>query len=132
MRIGDSVVVQRAGDVIPQIVRVITERRPRNAKPYEFPEVCPACGSRAVREQNETTGKLEAARRCTGGLICPAQAVERLKHFVSRHAFDIEGLGGTYIETLHEKGLLKDPSDIFRLPESADEVDRVLKKRRRS
>ena len=130
VRIGDSVVVQRAGDVIPQIVRVITERRPRNAKPYEFPEVCPACGSRAVREQNETTGKLEAARRCTGGLICPAQAVERLKHFVSRHAFDIEGLGGTYIETLHEKGLLKDPSDIFRLPESADDVDRVLKKRR--
>ena len=93
VRIGDSVIVQRAGDVIPQIVRVITERRPRGAEPYEFPESCPACGSRAVREENETTGKLEAARRCTGGLICPAQAVERLKHFVSRHAFDIEGLG---------------------------------------
>ncbi len=130
VRIGDTVIVQRAGDVIPQIVRVIAERRPRAAKPYAFPESCPACGSRAVREENETTGKLEAARRCTGGLICPAQAVERLKHFVSRHAFDIEGLGATYIETLHEEGLLKDPSDIFRLPERSDEMDSVLKKRR--
>jgi len=130
VRIGDTVVVQRAGDVIPQIVRVIVERRPRGAKPYVFPDRCPACGSHAVREVDEKTGKLEAARRCTGGLICPAQAVERLKHFVSRHAFDIEGLGATYLETLHEEGLLKDPSDIFRLPERADEVDRVLKKRR--
>jgi DNA ligase (NAD+) len=116
VRIGDSVVVQRAGDVIPQIVRVITERRPRGAKPYEFPEACPACGAAPCASRTKRPGKLEAARRCTGGLICPAQAVERLKHFVSRHAFDIEGLGGTYIETLHEKGLLKDPSDIFRLP----------------
>jgi DNA ligase (NAD+) len=131
VRIGDAVIVQRAGDVIPQIVRVIAERRPRGAEPYAFPETCPACGSRAVREENATTRKLEAARRCTGGLICPAQAVERLKHFVSRHAFDIEGLGATYIETLHERGLLKDPSDIFRLPERADEVNRVLKERRR-
>jgi DNA ligase (NAD+) len=130
VRIGDTVVVQRAGDVIPQIVRVIVERRPRGAKPYVFPDRCPACGSHAVREVDEKTGKLEAARRCTGGLICPAQAVERLKHFVSRHAFDIEGLGATYLETLHEEGLLKDPSDIFHLPERADEVDRVLKKRR--
>jgi DNA ligase (NAD+) len=130
VRIGDTVVVQRAGDVIPQIVRVITERRPRGAEPYSFPDRCPVCGSHAVRELNETTGKLEAARRCTGGLICPAQAVERLKHFVSRHAFDIEGLGATYIETLHEEGLLKDPADIFRLPRRADAVDGVLKKRR--
>jgi DNA ligase (NAD+) len=130
VRIGDTVVVQRAGDVIPQIVRVIKERRRRGARRYAFPETCPACGSRAVREVDEKTGKAEAARRCTGGLICPAQAVERLKHFVSRHAFDIEGLGGTYIETLHEEGLLKDPSDIFRLPERRDEVDAVLKKRR--
>ncbi len=131
VRIGDTVVVQRAGDVIPQIVRVITERRPRGAKPYAFPTKCPRCKSNAIREVNEKTGKAEAARRCTGGLICPAQAVERLKHFVSRHAFDIEGLGHIYIETLHEEGLLKDPSDIFRLPKRADEVDRVLKKRRR-
>ncbi len=130
VRIGDTVVVQRAGDVIPQIVRVILERRPRGAEPYVFPDRCPACGSHAVRAVDEKTGKAEAARRCTGGLICPAQAVERLKHFVSRHAFDIDGLGATYLETLHEEGLLEDPSDIFRLPERANEVDRVLKKRR--
>jgi DNA ligase (NAD+) len=130
VRVGDTVVVQRAGDVIPQIVRVIVERRRRGAKPYAFPDRCPACGSRAVREVDEKTGKTEAARRCTGGLICPAQAVERLKHFVSRHAFDIEGLGATYLETLHEEGLLKDPTDIFRLPERAEKVDRVLKERR--
>jgi DNA ligase (NAD+) len=130
VRIGDTVVVQRAGDVIPQIVRVIVERRRRGAKPYVFPDRCPACGSHAVREIDEKTGKAEAARRCTGGLICPAQAVERLKHFVSRHAFDIEGLGATYLETLHEAGLLKDPADIFRLPKRVDEVDRVLKDRR--
>jgi DNA ligase (NAD+) len=131
VRIGDTVVVQRAGDVIPQIVRVVTERRPRGAEPYVFPNRCPVCGSHAVREVDEKTGKPEAARRCTGGLICPAQAVERLKHFVSRHAFDIEGLGATYLETLHEEGLLKNPADIFRLPERADEVGRVLRKRRR-
>src|SRR5690606_30436741 len=129
-RSGDTVVVQRAGDVIPQIVRVITERRPPDAQPYVFPDRCPVCGSHAVRAVDEKTGKAEVARRCTGGLVCRAQVVERLKHFVSRHAFDIEGLGATYIETLHEEGLLEDPSDIFRLPERADEVDRVLKKRR--
>jgi DNA ligase (NAD+) len=131
VRIGDTVVVQRAGDVIPQIVRVITERRPPSAEPYDFPKKCPVCRSHAVRAVDEKTGKAEVARRCTGGLICPAQAVERLRHFVSRHAFDIEGLGGTYIETLYDEGLLKDPSDIFRLPERKDDVDGVLKKRRR-
>jgi DNA ligase (NAD+) len=130
VRIGDTVLVQRAGDVIPQIVRVIVDRRPRGAKPYVFPDRCPVCNSSAVREKDEKTGKLEAARRCTGGLTCDAQVVERLKHFVSRHAFDIDGLGATYLETLHDEGLLKDPSDIFRLPKRADEVDRVLKKRR--
>jgi DNA ligase (NAD+) len=115
VRIGDTVVIQRAGDVIPQIVRVITEKRPRGAKPYEFPHKCPACGSHAVREVDEKTGKEDVDRRCTGGLICPAQAVERLRHFVSRDAFDIEGLGGTYIELFHDKGLLKEPADIFTL-----------------
>ncbi len=115
IRIGDTVVLQRAGDVIPQIVRVIPEKRPRGAKPYEFPRKCPACGSHAVREVDEKTGKAEAARRCTGGLICPAQAVERLRHFVSRNAFDIEGMGEKHIQAFYEEGYLKEPADIFRL-----------------
>jgi len=129
-RIGDTVVIQRAGDVIPQLVRVILEKRPRGAKPYEFPHKCPACGSHAVREVDEKTGKVDVDRRCTGGLICPAQAVERLRHFVSRQAFDIEGFGGVYIETLFEKGLLKEPADIFRLARKPDALNRALAERR--
>ncbi len=131
VRIGDTVVVQRAGDVIPQIVGVVPEKRPRGAKPYQFPHKCPACGSHAVREIDEKTGKTEVDRRCTGGLICPAQAVERLRHFVSRDAFDIEGLGGTYIELFYDKGLIKEPADIFALTEKADRVSRVLSEHRR-
>ncbi len=130
VRVGDTVVIQRAGDVIPQIVRVIIEKRPRGAKPYEMPHKCPVCGSHAVREIDEKTGKEEVDRRCTGGLICAAQAVERLKHFVGRDAFDIEGLGGVYIETLHEKGLLKEPADIFKLTDDPEELGRVLSERR--
>ena len=130
VRIGDTVVVQRAGDVIPQIVRVILEKRPRGTKPFAFPHKCPACGSHAVREVDEDTGKEDVDRRCTGGLICPAQAVERLRHFVSRDAFDIEGLGGVYIETLHEKGLLKEPADIFALTRKPAALSRVLAERR--
>jgi DNA ligase (NAD+) len=130
VRIGDTVVVQRAGDVIPQIVRAILEKRPRGAKPYEFPKKCPACGSHAVREVDEKTGKEDVDRRCTGGLICPAQAVERLKHFVSRDAFDIEGLGETYIELFHENGLLKEPADIFALTRQAERVSKLLAEHR--
>jgi len=130
VRIGDTVVIQRAGDVIPQVVRVVMDKRPRGAKPFQFPHKCPACGSHAVREVDEKTGKEDVDRRCTGGLICPAQAVERLKHFVSRQAFDIEGFGGVYIETLHEKGLLKEPADIFRIAKKPDELDRALAARR--
>jgi DNA ligase (NAD+) len=126
VRIGDTVVVQRAGDVIPQIVRVIPEKRPKGAKPYAFPHKCPACGSHAVREIDEKTGKEDVDRRCTGGLICPAQAVERLRHFVSRNAFDIEGLGGTYIELFHGKGLIREPADIFKLTEKPERVSKVL------
>ena len=109
VRAGDTVIVQRAGDVIPQVVSAVMEKRPDDATPFDFPTSCPECGSHAVREEGEV------ARRCTGGVICPAQAVERLKHFVSRNAFDIEGLGGRSIEEFWKDGLIKTPVDIFRL-----------------
>lgn len=98
IRIGDTVIVQRAGDVIPQIVDVVLEQRPDGAAAYEFPKTCPVCGSHAVREVNEKTGKVDAVRRCTGGFVCQAQAIEHLKHFVSRDAYDIEGLGSKQID----------------------------------
>jgi len=109
VRIGDTVVVQRAGDVIPQIVEVVLDCRPPDAKPYEFPDHCPVCGSIAVREEGM------AVWRCSGGLICAAQAVERLKHFVARDCFDIEGLGEKHIADFWEDGLIRQPGDIFRL-----------------
>ncbi len=130
VRIGDTVVIQRAGDVIPQIVRVIEDKRPRNAKPYKFPTECPVCGSHAVREVDEKTGKEDVDRRCTGGLICDAQTVERLRYFVGRDQFDIEGLGGTMIELFHDKGLLKEPADIFALTEKPEKVSKVLAEHR--
>jgi DNA ligase (NAD+) len=115
VRIGDTVIVQRAGDVIPQILGVVEGKRPKGTKRFKFPTVCPACGSHAVREVNPTTGKEDAVRRCTGGLICPAQRVERLKHFVSRNAFDIEGLGEKHIKAFYDDGLIQSPQDIFTL-----------------
>jgi DNA ligase (NAD+) len=117
VRVGDTVLLQRAGDVIPQILGVIKEKRPKNARPFKFPHVCPVCGSRAIREINPNTGKEEAVRRCTGGLICPAQRVERLKHFASRDAFDIEGLGEKRIKEFYDDGLIESPPDIFTLAE---------------
>jgi len=129
-RIGDTVVIQRAGDVIPQIVRVIANKRPRGARPYKFPEKCPVCGSHAVREVDEKTGKMDVDRRCTGGLVCDAQTVERLKYFVGRDQFDIEGLGGTLIELFHDKGLLKEPADIFALTQKPEKVARILAEHR--
>jgi DNA ligase (NAD+) len=130
VRIGDTVVIQRAGDVIPQILRVIEDKRPKNAKPYKFPEKCPVCGSHAVREVDEKTGKMDVDRRCTGGLICDAQTVERLKYFVGRDQFDIEGLGGTLIELFHNRGLLTEPADIFVLTQKPDKVAKVLAEHR--
>ncbi len=109
IREGDWVTVYRAGDVIPKVQDVDLSRRPANAKPYVFPTVCPECGSDVIRPEGE------AVARCTGGLICPAQAVEKLKHFVSRAAFDIEGLGAKQIEAFFEEGWIKEPSDIFEL-----------------
>jgi DNA ligase (NAD+) len=109
IRVGDTVTVQRAGDVIPQIIDVNLAERPVDSQPYEFPTACPECGSDAVREEGESV------RRCTGGLICPAQAVERLRHFVGRDTFDIEGLGARQVEAFYRDGLIRHPSDIFRL-----------------
>lgn len=129
IRVGDTVVVQRAGDVIPQVVEFVADKRPKDAKPFVFPQVCPACGSHAVRDVNEKTGKVDAVRRCTGGLICPAQRVERLKHFVSRNAFDIEGLGDKVIVEFYHDGLIQSPQDIFTLEERDQKSLKRLKDR---
>jgi DNA ligase (NAD+) len=115
VRVGDTVVVQRAGDVIPQVLAVVLDKRPADSKPYVFPETCPICGSAALREIDEKTGEKDVVRRCTGTLICPAQAVEGLKHFASRNAFDIEGLGEKLIELFFTEGLIRTPADIFTL-----------------
>jgi DNA ligase (NAD+) len=120
VRIGDRVRLQRAGDVIPQIVGVVTAPEAHaQLEPYQFPQRCPECGSEAVRENDEVD------IRCTGGLICPAQRVERLRHFASRGALDIEGLGATHIEAFFRGGLLQSPADIFRL-----RVEDLLKRER--
>jgi len=112
LRIGDTVVVYRAGDVIPKVMDVELDRRPEGAEPYQFPDTCPECGSPAPREAGE------AVRRCTGGMICPAQALERLKHFVSRAALDIDGLGAKQVEAFWKDGWIKTIADIFRLQEN--------------
>jgi DNA ligase (NAD+) len=126
VRVGDTVRVQRAGDVIPQIIGVVLEARPAGTEPYRFPDTCPACGSAAVREVDEKTGEADVVRRCTGGLVCPAQAVERLRHFVSRNAFDIEGLGEKQIALFYNERLIRTPSDIFALEERDAEAPKRL------
>jgi DNA ligase (NAD+) len=130
IRIGDTVVIQRAGDVIPQIVRVVIEKRPDDAQPYQFPHECPVCGSPATRELNEKTGKEDSRRRCTGEMICPAQAVEALRHFVSRGALDIEGLGAENIELFFNAGLVRTAADIFTLRDRRPAVQQALAERR--
>ncbi|WP_291843383.1 NAD-dependent DNA ligase LigA [Maricaulis sp.] len=131
IRVGDTVVIQRAGDVIPQVVRVVDPDRAGRSAPFDFPTECPVCGSQAVREHDEKTGKLDAIRRCTGGLICGAQLKERLKHFVSRKAFDIEGLGTKQIEAFHQEGLITEPAAIFTLKarNEAGEISPPLQER---
>ncbi|MBB5047194.1 DNA ligase (NAD+) [Rhodopseudomonas rhenobacensis] len=109
IHIGDTVIVQRAGDVIPQIVSVVIDKRPKHAEAYQFPHKCPVCHSHATREEGEVVW------RCSGALICPAQAIERLKHFVSRNAFDIEGLGEKQVQEFYDDGLIMHPVDIFTL-----------------
>ncbi|RMD88313.1 MAG: NAD-dependent DNA ligase LigA, partial [Alphaproteobacteria bacterium] len=113
-RIGDHVIVERAGDVIPHIVRVLKEKRPPGTRPYDFPDHCPVCGAEARPDG--------VIIRCTGGLTCPAQRVERLRHFVSRDAFDIEGLGEQQIKTLFDRGAIRSPADIFTLAKRNDEI----------
>ncbi|MEE9300048.1 MAG: NAD-dependent DNA ligase LigA [Alphaproteobacteria bacterium] len=123
VREGDTVIVQRAGDVIPQIIEVVKEKGRRRKRRFTFPDRCPECGSRAVREEGE------AARRCTGGLICPAQTVERLRHFVSRDAFDIEGLGEKQILAFWRDKRIETPGDIFRLEETDSQKGPKLSER---
>jgi len=115
IRIGDRVEIQRAGDVIPQVIGVLDSDRKDRAPPWQMPENCPECGSAAVRETDGHGGEADARRRCTGGLICPAQRTERLKHFVSRKALDIDGLGARQVELFQSRGVLRNPADIFRL-----------------
>jgi len=117
IRIGDRVTLQLAGDVIPQITGFISTMRPKGTREYKFPDHCPICNSLAIREPGEVV------RRCTGGLICAAQAVERLRHFVSRNAFDIDGLGGERITEFHEAHFIELPGDIFRLAPKQKELE---------
>ncbi len=117
LRVGDTVTIYRAGDVIPKVMDVDIGKRSEESQPFDFPEVCPACGSDAVRELNEKTSRMDSVRRCTGGLICPAQAVEGIKHFVSRNAFDIDGFGEKQAEAFYEWGLVSTIADIFTLEE---------------
>ncbi len=123
IRVGDWVQVYRAGDVIPKVADVDLGKRPKEAKPFEFPTTCPECGSDAIREEGD------AVRRCSGGMICPAQAIEKLKHLVSRAAFDIEGLGAKQVEQFYTDGWVKEPADIFDLKEKFGSGIQQLKNR---
>jgi DNA ligase (NAD+) len=122
VRIGDTVEIQRAGDVIPQVLGVIPDERPRGAKSYEFPKVCPCPLHTDVVRDQTVTGEQGVIARCTGEFACPYQIVEHLKHFVSRRAFDIDGLGDKQIELFYEQGWIKEPADIFTLEERNSKI----------
>jgi DNA ligase (NAD+) len=122
VRIGDTVEIQRAGDVIPQVLGVIPDERPRGAKSYEFPKVCPCPLHTDVVRDQTATGEQGVIARCTGEFACPYQIVEHLKHFVSRRAFDIDGLGDKQIELFYEQGWIKEPADIFTLEERNSKI----------
>ncbi len=115
VRIGDTVTIQRAGDVIPQVLGVVPEKRPKNAKPYPFPKTCPCHLHTPVVRDETATGEAGAVSRCSGEFACPYQRTEHLKHFVSRRAFDIDGLGEKQIEFFYEQGWVREPADIFTL-----------------
>ena len=123
VRLGDWVQIYRAGDVIPKIADVDLRKRPDDAVAFQFPSVCPECGSLAARDAGD------AVRRCTGGIICPAQAIENLKHFVSRGAFDIDGLGAKQVEQFHGDGWVAEPADIFTLRDRFGQGLQQLKNR---
>ena len=123
VRIGDTVVIRRAGDVIPEIVKVVLEKRPASATEVLLPAKCPVCGSDVEREEGE------AVARCTGGLVCPAQRKESLRHFASRRALDIEGLGSKLIDQLVDEGRVETPADLYRLTlEQLTELERMGEK----
>ncbi|KIE04128.1 DNA ligase [Candidatus Jidaibacter acanthamoeba] len=122
-RIGDTVVVQRAGDVIPQVIEVILDHRPSDTKAFRLPDYCPICGSEVVKNPDEV------AKRCSGGLKCKAQVIEKLKHFVSRNAFNIEGLGEKQIEEFYHDNLVADPIDLFTLEERDIKADHKIMRR---
>jgi len=119
VKAGDIVEIQRAGDVIPQVLRVVEDNK---GIVFTLPHECPICGADAVRDVDEKTGRIDVVRRCTNGLSCPAQAIEGLKHFVSRRAYDIDGMGAKQIEAFYEKGLVKEPADIFTLEARNNEI----------
>ena len=122
VKIGDTVEIQRAGDVIPQILRIVEDK---GDAVFTLPKECPICGAEAVRDIDEKTGRQDVVRRCTNGLACPAQAIEGLKHFVSRRAYDIDGLGEKQIALFFDLGLIKEPADIFKLPTRRDDLEKL-------
>ncbi len=130
IRIGDTVIIQRAGDVIPQVVDVVLDKRPKDAKPYHFPKKCPCYLHTDIVREETATGEEGARARCTGEFACPYQKIEHLKLFVSRNAFDIEGFGEQYAELLFDEGIVQNPADIFTLYKRVDDLKKVLFKKR--